>query len=215
MNGKVVNSLLAIALTITFIGFVGFASAQDKPADNMEIVKEKIRTDKKLLIAKNMQLTESEANAFWPVYEAYQAELGKLRDREVKLIEEFAANYETMSDDVAKNLLDDSLSIDSGHQKLRQSYLSKFRGRDTISSKAKSMLSWNTRWQEEYRLFGNVSGRPKFGRSHNLAPRANGSTYRQRTQPALKTWFHYFRLYLPKKVILDRSWVLPDIDKVK
>jgi hypothetical protein len=128
MNGKIVNSLLAIALTITFVGFVGFASAQDKPADNMEIVKEKIRTDKKLLIATNMQLSESEAKTFWPVYEAYQAELGKLRDREVKLIEEFAANYETMSDGVAKNLLDDFLSIDSGHQKLRQSYLSKFRG---------------------------------------------------------------------------------------
>jgi len=51
------------------------------PADNMEIVKEKVRADKKLLIATNMDLTESEANAFWLVYEAYQAELGKLRDR--------------------------------------------------------------------------------------------------------------------------------------
>jgi len=94
----------------------------------MEIVKEKIRSDKKLLVATNMQLTESEANAFWPVYEAYQAELAKLRDREVMLIEKFAANYETMSDDAAKNLLEDSLSIDSDHQKLRQSYLAKFRG---------------------------------------------------------------------------------------
>ena len=88
----------------------------------------KIRTDKKLFVATNMQLTESEANAFWPVYQAYQAELGKIRDREIKLIEEFATNYETMSDDVAKNLLDDSLSIDSDHQKLRQSYVSKIRG---------------------------------------------------------------------------------------
>jgi len=79
MKGKAINSLLAIAMTITFIGIVGFAVAQDKPADNMEIVKEKIRTDKKLFVATNMQLTESEANAFWPVYEAYQAELGKLR----------------------------------------------------------------------------------------------------------------------------------------
>ena len=128
MKGKVVTSLLAIALTITFIGFAGSALAQDQPADNMEIVKEKIRTDKKLFIATNMQLTESEAKAFWPVYEAYQAELGKLRDREIKLIEDFAANYETMSNDVAKNLLDNSLSIDSGHLKLRQSYLAKFRG---------------------------------------------------------------------------------------
>jgi hypothetical protein len=128
MKGKVVTSLLAIALTITFIGFAGSALAQDKPADNMEIVKEKIRTDKKLFIATNMQLTESESKAFWPVYEAYQAELGNLRDREIKLIEDFAANYETMSNDVAKNLLDNSLSIDSGHLKLRQSYLAKFRG---------------------------------------------------------------------------------------
>jgi hypothetical protein len=128
MKEKAVNILFVIAVAITFIGFGGFAPAQDKPADNMQIVKEKVRTDKKLLVATNMQLTESEAKAFWPVYESYQAELGKLRDREVKLIEEFAANFGTMSDDVAKNLLDDSLSIDSSHQTLRQTYLAKFRG---------------------------------------------------------------------------------------
>ena len=128
MKGNVRSSLIGIAVTMALIGFVGNASAQDKPASNMDIVKEKIRTDKKLFVAENMQLTESEAKTFWPVYEAYQAELGKLRDREIELIEEFAANYETMSDDVAKNLLDNSLSIDSDHLKLRQSYLSKFRG---------------------------------------------------------------------------------------
>ena len=128
MKGKVITGIFTIVLTITFIGFIGSALAQDKPADNMEIVKEKIKTDKKLLIATNMQLTESEATAFWPVYEAYQSELGKLRDREIKLIEKFAANYETMSADAAKNLLDESMSIDSDHQKLRQSYLAKFRG---------------------------------------------------------------------------------------
>ena len=128
MKGKAVNSLLVIALTITFFGFAGFALAQDTPADNMEIVKEKIRTDKKLFIATNLQLTESEAKAFWPIYEAYQAEFGKLVEREIKLIEDFAANYETMSDDVAKKLLNDSLAIDANHLKLRQMYLAKFRG---------------------------------------------------------------------------------------
>jgi len=128
MKGKVITGLFTIALTITFIGIAGLVLAQDKPADNMEIVKEKIRSDKKLFIATNMQLTESETKAFWPVYESYQAELGKLRDRELKLIEKFAANYETMSADAAKNLLDESMSIDSDHQKLRQSYLAKFRG---------------------------------------------------------------------------------------
>ena len=127
MKGKVINNLLATALTIIFIGYVGSALAQDTPADNMEIVKDKVRVDKKLFIATNMELTESEAKAFWPVYEVYQAELGKLRDRDSNLIDEFAANFGTMSDDVAKNLLEDSLSIDSGYLKLRQSYLAKFR----------------------------------------------------------------------------------------
>jgi hypothetical protein len=117
-----------MVLVFMMIGFGGSAAAQNTPADNMEIVKEKIRTDKKLFIATNMQLTESEAKAFWPVYDAYQAELETLVNRKGKLIEKFAANYETLSDDTAKSLLDNNLSIDSDYQKLRQSYLPKFRG---------------------------------------------------------------------------------------
>ncbi len=120
--------IISMALAVMLIGFVGFAAAQDKPADNMDIVRDKIRTDKKLFIATNMELTESEAKDFWPVYDAYQAEIEKLVKREGKLIEKFAANYETMSDDAAKAILNDALSIDMDHQKLRQSYLSKFRG---------------------------------------------------------------------------------------
>ena len=119
---------ICMVLVFMMIGFVGSAAAQNTPADNMEIVKEKIRTDKKLFIATNMQLTESEAKTFWPIYDAYQSELETLVNRKGKLIEKFAANYETLSDDTAKSLLDTDLSIDADYQKLRQSYLSKFRG---------------------------------------------------------------------------------------
>ena len=77
MKGKVGIWLLAIALVTAF---AGFSSAQDKPADNMDIVKEKIRTDKKLFIAENMQLTQSEAKLFWPVYDQFQSDLGKIKE---------------------------------------------------------------------------------------------------------------------------------------
>ena len=120
--------IIVMALAFALIGFVGSAEAQDKPADNMDLVRDKVRTDKKLFIATNMELTESEAKDFWPVYDAYQAEIEKLVKREGKLIEKYAANYETMSDDAAKAILDDALTIDMDHQKLRQSYVSKFRG---------------------------------------------------------------------------------------
>ena len=127
MKSIIVKGLFGMVLVIALIGLVGYAGAGDKPADNMDLVQEKIRTDKKLFIATNMELTESEAKTFWPVYEAYQKELKTLRDREIKLIEEFAAAYETMSDDVAKNLLNDSLSISADQQNLNQSFLPKFR----------------------------------------------------------------------------------------
>jgi len=125
MKGKVGIWLLAIALVTAF---AGFSSAQDKPADNMDIVKEKIRTDKKLFIAENMQLTQSEAKLFWPVYDQFQSDLGKIKDRYGKLIESFAKNYETMSNETAKKLVNDSLKIKADDLKLRQAYLPKFRG---------------------------------------------------------------------------------------
>ena len=101
--------------------------SQDKPADNMQILREKIKADKKLLVAADMELTESEAKAFWPVYEKYQDELFLLRTRTVKLINDYADAYEKMSNDKAKALLDELMKIDSLGVKLRQAYLPKFR----------------------------------------------------------------------------------------
>ena len=102
--------------------------AQEKPADNMQLVLEKIRVDKKLLVAENLQLTEAEAKAFWPVYSKYQDELFLLRGRTAKLITDYATAYDQMSDATAKKLLDESLTIEGLGLKLRQAYLPKFRG---------------------------------------------------------------------------------------
>ena len=100
--------------------------AQDEPADNMEIVREKMRADKKLLVAENMGLTDSEATAFWPVYEDYQKDLAKLNTRMVKLIDDYAANYGNLSNEMAKKLLGELLSIKGDHVNLLKSYLPRF-----------------------------------------------------------------------------------------
>ncbi|MFO7707861.1 MAG: hypothetical protein R6V84_06785 [Desulfobacterales bacterium] len=103
------------------------AASQEKPSDNMQIVIEKIRADKKLLVAENMQLSEAEAKAFWPVYKQYQDELFLLRTRTAKLIQDYADAYQSMNDTTAKKLLDESLAIEDVGLKLRQAYLPKFR----------------------------------------------------------------------------------------
>jgi len=107
--------------------FIVPSMAQEKPADNMQLVREKIQTDKKLFIAENMNLMESEAKVFWPVYEDYQKELGKLVDKTVKLIDNYAANYQTMTEEAAKGLIDGYLAIETERVTFMKSFLPKFR----------------------------------------------------------------------------------------
>jgi Ni/Co efflux regulator RcnB len=125
------KALFAAAAAATLLaGPVALAQDQsaDSSADNMAIVREKVRADKKLLVATNMQLTEQEAAAFWPVYEAYQKEISELNARVLKAVESYADVYNqgTVPDDVAKKLLDEVLDIDSDEVALRKSYVPKF-----------------------------------------------------------------------------------------
>jgi hypothetical protein len=118
----------AVVLSALAVFISGFAWAQqgDAPADTMQIVHEKIQADKKLLVSENLKLTDKEAKAFWPVYESYQKDLIKLRERMLKNISDYEANFDKMSDDMAKKVVTEHLAIESDRQKLRQSYLPKF-----------------------------------------------------------------------------------------
>ena len=126
MKSKNRGVFIMVLLTAIMIVVVP-ALAQEKPADNMQILLEKIRADKKLLVAENMQLTEAEAKAFWPVYDQYQDELFLLRTRTVKLIKDYVDSYGKMTNDAAKKLLDEYITIETLGPKLRQAYLPKFR----------------------------------------------------------------------------------------
>lgn len=123
----IIFTLLGLMIALGGIPAIFPAISQDKPADNMKFVLEKIRADKKLFVAENMQLTEAEAKAFWPVYDRYQDELFLLRARTLKLITDYTDAHQNMTNDTAKKLLDENMVIESLGPKLRQAYLPKFR----------------------------------------------------------------------------------------
>ena len=119
--------LLTVGLMAALAVSIVPALSQSPPADNMDIVRQQIKADKKAFVAKNMQLTQAEANEFWPVYDAFQTALGALGDRTVRLVREYASNYQNLSDATAKQLTEDSLAIQRDRVALLQSYLPKFR----------------------------------------------------------------------------------------
>jgi len=115
---------LAAAITILVVPPV---LSQDKRADNMQILRDKIKADKKLLVAANLELTESEARDFWPVYEEYQRDLSAINQRIARLIESYAEDYDanTLTDEKARNLTAEFVAIEQTDGGLQASYLSK------------------------------------------------------------------------------------------
>ncbi len=118
---------VGIGLTALAVAFPTLGWTQGKPADNMQILLDKIKADKKLLVAKNMDLTESEAKGFWPVYEQYQQELANFNQRIGKLIESYAAAYRTntLTDEKAKKLIDEFVAIEKGEAAVKAFYVPK------------------------------------------------------------------------------------------
>ncbi|HXX75918.1 MAG TPA: hypothetical protein VEI50_12385 [Nitrospiraceae bacterium] len=96
---------------------------------DMDIFIQKIKADKKLLIATNMDLNDAEGKKFWPLYDAYQKELALINQRLGKTIKAYADAYNqgkgTISNDAAKKLLNEALAVEEAEVKLKRTYADK------------------------------------------------------------------------------------------
>ena len=103
------------------------AFSQPVSDTNMEILKEKLKADKKLLIAGNMDLTDLEAKQFWPIYDSYQKELDGINKQLGQTIKDYADafNKGTIPNDTAKKLLGEALSVEEQEVKLKRTYAEK------------------------------------------------------------------------------------------
>ena len=122
------KKIIGVAVAIMLVGLPSLGlAAQDKPADNMQILRDKIKADKKLVVAENMELTESEAKNFWPIYDDYQKELQKINRRLIKLLESYADDMhkKSLTDDKAKKLIDEANAIEQAEVNIKSTFAPK------------------------------------------------------------------------------------------
>jgi len=122
-----IKKTIRVAIVIMLCGLPALSLAQDKSTSKLEITDEELKADKKLIVAKNMELTESEAKTFWPVYEEYQKDLQKPNERLRSLLQSYATEYQSnsLSDDKAKKLLDEWIALDKDEASHRKIYAEK------------------------------------------------------------------------------------------
>jgi len=93
--------------------------------DLIEIMRSDLRTEKMAIVTRAMQLTEAQSEKFWPVYKEYEVDMVKLNDERVNIIKEYAANYDSMTDEVAKSLIDRSFKLRDARNKTLKKYVTK------------------------------------------------------------------------------------------
>ena len=87
-----------------------------------------IQTERKMLIVENLTLTDSEAQAFWPLYDKYAADLKAAGDTRIKVIKDYALAYNSNSvtDADAKEMLDEMFKYWEDSLDVREDYRKKF-----------------------------------------------------------------------------------------
>ena len=115
---------LAIALLATALS--PLAQAQDTGlASDEQILLKEVNTDKKAVFAANLGLTEEESAKFWTIYDEYEARVKPLQDRLLANINNFAAKYDTLSDEDAAAILEEKMAIEKDREALKQKYTAK------------------------------------------------------------------------------------------
>jgi hypothetical protein len=118
-------------LLITLTGLVAFgatvpSSAQTTNAkDDVQLLISQIQTDKRAIVLRTLDLNDTQVAAFTPIYDAYQAEMKTLMERGGAVLDKFAANFGSMTDDAAKEILKEALKIRDDRNATMRKYAKK------------------------------------------------------------------------------------------
>jgi len=125
--------LIVVAILISMS--VGWAAArQSQPAapaaptveEALAALRADLQGKRADIIAKNVTLTAEQAAKFWPVYQNYQKEQGVIMDEQLRGIQSYVDNYQTLDDSTALGLITAHLDRDVKMAALRQTWFAEF-----------------------------------------------------------------------------------------
>jgi hypothetical protein len=104
-----------------------YDDSQPASDQDIQLLRKDLRSQKKQIVAANMDFTDAEAEKFWPVYDRYAADLAKIYDTKLALVEEYLDNYKTMTGDEAESYIRRRAAVEDQVMQLRLKYVPEFR----------------------------------------------------------------------------------------
>src|SRR5216684_1430424 len=107
--------------------FANSSNFQAPSDEDIQLLRKDLRSQKKQIVAANMDLTDVEAEKFWPVYDQYTADVAKINDTKAALIKEYLQTFDTMNGEQAESYLRKRAGVEEAIMQLRLKYIQVFR----------------------------------------------------------------------------------------
>jgi hypothetical protein len=115
---------LLLLLNLVLVGVTSFAQSTE-----IELIRTEFSLDKKEKVAAFLDLPDSVAKKFWPIYNQYEMERAPIVDRRIKMLEQYAGQYENLDNDLAAKLWKESAAIQRAESSLREKYTNLIRSK--------------------------------------------------------------------------------------
>jgi len=126
-QGIVIAMLAGASVISGARAFAQTPASDTSPDDDIKLFRKDVRSLRKQLIASNLDLTDAEAEQFWPIFDRYTAELVAITDRKYALLQDYGRNYTTMTSEQAESYIKGRADVEQSVMQLRLKYLPIFR----------------------------------------------------------------------------------------
>jgi hypothetical protein len=126
MKTPKIHFIIAI-LSLAGFGSTRLPAAEQSARDALETLRGDVKANRTAMIAQEMHLTDQESAEFWPIYRAYRSEVDRATDEIVKLILEYSDQYPNVSEDKAREMLDNYMKTEAQLLKVKDKYLKNFK----------------------------------------------------------------------------------------
>ena len=138
---RTIMLLMALGLAVSVTGWVaaqqpttpapqpGSSTPQDTDEDltsDIALTRASIQLRRQAIVTSVMDLTPTESQTFWPLYREYRMEMAKVGDRVSKLLVDYTGQYDTLTDDQARKIMKEWISIENAKMSVKSKYVSRF-----------------------------------------------------------------------------------------
>ena len=119
---------IKFAAIFGLLTFLYSAPSYSQSDEEIKAMQQLAQAEVRLVFIRNLNLTEEEADAFWPIYDEYRSALGVVGIDMAALLHDYISNFQNMTDEKAGDLTGRFFEIQQATLNVKMEYAEKMAG---------------------------------------------------------------------------------------